>query len=172
MSQGRSWQTNTSLVHWCGLVCIGHVSTGTRWAWEWGLGVKTCHPPTLAFTSRSLFSLSYGFDYKDPCFSSVPQIFSSLILLLSYLLSTKATSLFSVLQQYEGNSCLNKLSNGFFSIPFALCLVHSSRAFPLQPAFLQRDSTNLSHVSVMFPNRNFPGGSEQKCKTSKLQNLT
>lgn len=59
------------------------------------------------------------------------------------------------------------LLNHFCTVPGT-----SSRAFLLQSAFLRMDSANLSHVSVMFPNRNLIVGSGQKCKTPKLKNLT
>lgn len=81
---------------------------------------------------------------------------SSLSLLLSSLFSTKRTSLFSILHQPKGNSCLYRLSSHVFSIAFALCQVHSSMELflPFNEAFLHMHSTKLSHISVIFPTSN------------------
>lgn len=131
------------------LMGISHVPRSVDWAWE---GEKNiCHPSTLTFTARSLYSLDFSCDHTDPCYFSIPQSFSSMNLLSNSLFSTKRISLFSILHQHKENSCPYRFSFHFFSVAFALCLVHSSMEISPQlglPAYtFQRAISHLCHFS-------------------------
>lgn len=82
------------------LLAIDHVPRGKELAWEgeWNI----CHPPTLAFTLKSLSSLGLSFDHKGLAPSlyhkSSPAWFSYWA--LSWIQGE--TSLFSFLQQHGG----------------------------------------------------------------------
>lgn len=152
------------------LMGISHVPRSVDWAWE---GEKNiCHPSTLTFTARSLYSLDFSCDHTDPCYFSIPQSFSSMNLLSNSLFSTKRTSLFSILHQHKENSCPYRFSFHFFSVAFALCLVHSSMEISPQlglPAYtFQRAISHLCH----FSNQQFCriNKAETKDSSTKTQN--
>lgn len=94
-----NWQTKVSSTS-VGLLAIDHVTRGKELAWEgeWNI----CHPPTLAFTLKSLSFLGLSFDHKGlaPCLyhKSSPAWFSYWA--LSWIQG--GTSLFSFLQQHGG----------------------------------------------------------------------
>lgn len=97
---------------------------------------------------------------------------SSLSLLLSSLFSTKRTSLFSILHQHKGNSCLDRLSSHV-----SLCVRYTvpwNCFFPLtRPSCTCIPQSYLTSL-VIFPTSKFVEGSGQKHKilVPELKNLT
>lgn len=112
-----------------------------------GSGMSSTH-----FGTHFEVSFFSGFELwpQRSCTCSVPQILSSLILLLSSFLNTRVNIIILFFfSSIEGEAVQSFHLNCFYTVTGI-----SFRAFLLQPAFLQMDSTKLSHVSVIFLIRN------------------
>ena len=118
-------------------------------SWHGG-GWNICHPPTLAFTLKSLFLWVWALTTKvlhlfcttNPLHPDSPPELS-----LEYKGEYHYSLFFSSM---DGEAMQSFHLNRFYTVTGI-----SLRAFLLQPTFLHMDSTKPSHVSLMFLIRNW-----------------
>lgn len=91
---------------------------------------------------------------------------------LSSLLSTKGTSLFTILHQHEGDSGLEVPCYHFFSTTIALCQSHSSMAFLLHSGFPAYEFCKSMSCPCYFLHHRIRGRIRAECETPlpKLKN--